>query len=62
MRIHGQLECVLALHKELSPSMTNQLSDNREITTLTVLEQAEALSRAWTAGGELPLEQEGSRP
>jgi type I restriction enzyme R subunit len=36
--------------------------DKQEKATATVLEQAEALSRAWTAGGELPLEQEGSRP
>lgn len=62
MRIDGQLECVLALNKDLNPSMTNQLSDNREIAILTVLEQAEALSRALIASGELPLEQEGSRP
>lgn len=62
MRIDGQLECVLALNKDLSPSMINHLSDNREITILTVLERAEALSRTWTARGELPLEQEGSRP
>jgi hypothetical protein len=62
VRINGQLACVLTLHKDLSPSMTNQLSDNREKIILTVLEQVEALSRAWTAGGELPLEHEGSRP
>jgi len=36
--------------------------DKQEKATATVLEQAEALSRAWTAGGELPLEQEDSRP
>jgi type I restriction enzyme R subunit len=36
--------------------------DKQEKATATVLEQAEALSRAWSAGGELPLEQEDSRP
>lgn len=62
MRINGQMACGLTVHKDLSPPMTNQLSDNREMIIQTVLEQVEALSRAWTAGGELPLEHEGSRP
>ncbi len=46
----------LALH------MTNQLSDNREITILTVLAQAEALSREWAEGSELHTGTESSQP
>lgn len=59
MRSRVQIACVLA---NFSPSMTIQLSDNPKATILTALEQAEALSRALIASGELPLEQEGSRP
>jgi hypothetical protein len=36
--------------------------ERQEMATATVLEQAEALSRAWTAGGELLIENEGSTP
>ncbi|MBI1918663.1 MAG: type I restriction endonuclease subunit R [Planctomycetes bacterium] len=36
--------------------------DKQERATATVLEQLEALSRAWTAGGELTPDQQGSPP
>jgi type I restriction enzyme R subunit len=36
--------------------------DKQERATATVLEQLEALSRAWTAGGEVTAAQQGSHP
>jgi hypothetical protein len=55
-----QLEWKLAIKRLLRKH--GYPPDKQEKATATVLEQAEALSRAWTAGSESLLDQEGSRP